>query len=135
MARPFLADAQFVQKAMDGKSDEINTCIACNQACLDNIFKMKIATCLVNPKACHEDQFKNEKTDSPKKIAIIGAGPAGICAAIEADLRGHKVTLFEKSERIGGQFNIAKEIPGKEEFSSTIRYFETQISKSNIKFV
>jgi 2,4-dienoyl-CoA reductase (NADPH2) len=132
MARPFLADAQFVLKAKTGKSDEINTCIACNQACLDNIFKMKIATCLVNPKACHENEFRSGLSSNPKKIAIIGAGPAGVSAAIEADLRGHKVTLFEKASQIGGQFNIAKNIPGKEEFYETIRYFENKISRSNI---
>lgn len=132
MARPFLADPQFVHKAKSGKSDEINTCIACNQACLDNIFKMKIASCLVNPKACHESEFKEGKSKNPKSIAIIGAGPAGVSAAIEADLRGHKVTLYEKSSQIGGQFNIAKKIPGKEEFYETIRYFEIQIARSSI---
>lgn len=127
MARPFLADPNFVKKAIDGRADEINTCIACNQACLDHVFKMKTSSCLVNPHACHETLYKMEKKSSPKKLVVIGAGPAGVSFAIEASRLGHKVTIFEASSEIGGQFNIAKEIPGKEEFKETIRYFKKQI--------
>ena len=132
MARPFLADPYFVKKAMDDKSDEINTCIACNQACLDHIFKAKIASCLVNPRACHETEFVAKKQTSPKKIAVVGAGPAGLSCAIEASNCGHQVTLYEASAEIGGQFNMAKKIPGKEEFHETIRYFNKQLELSNV---
>ncbi|MCO8087035.1 NADPH-dependent 2,4-dienoyl-CoA reductase [Acinetobacter indicus] len=127
MARPFLADADFVVKAEQGRSDEINTCIACNQACLDHIFSMKIASCLVNPRACHETELIFKEASQPKNIAVIGAGPAGLSFAIYAADRGHEVTIFEASNQIGGQFNIAKTIPGKEEFYETLRYFKRQI--------
>lgn len=126
MARPFLADPEIVNKFQNDKADEVNTCIACNQACLDHIFKGKIASCLVNPKACHELDFvPNSK--GFKQIAVIGAGPAGISFAIEAQRLGHKVSIYEKSSQIGGQFHLAKKIPGKEEFEETIRYFKKQI--------
>src|SRR5690606_3664080 len=115
MARPMLADAEFVKKASEGRSDEINTCIGCNQACLDQIFSMQIASCLVNPRACYETELLFKSTDIIKNIAVIGAGPAGLSFATYAAQRGHEVTIFEASHQIGGQFNIAKTIPGKEE--------------------
>lgn len=134
MARPMLADAFFVQKAEQGRSDEINTCIGCNQACLDHIFSMKIASCLVNPRACHETELIFKEATQTKKIAVIGAGPAGLSFATYAAERGHQVTIFEASNQIGGQFNIAKTIPGKEEFYETLRYFKRQIElQPNIK--
>lgn len=123
MARPFLADADFVAKAASGRSDEINTCIACNQACLDHTFSNRRATCLVNPRACYETELVFRKTATARRIAVVGAGPAGLSAAAEAAERGHRVTLFDAQDRIGGQFNIAMRIPGKEEFAETIRYF------------
>lgn len=127
MARPFLADAQFVLKAAGGRVDEINSCIACNQACLDHIFQGKVATCLVNPRACHETELIYRPVDRKKKIAVIGGGPAGLsCAAIAAE-RGHQVTLFEQADKIGGQLNMAVRIPGKEEFKETLRYFQHQL--------
>lgn len=132
MARPFLADPYLLSKAMAGKEDQINTCIGCNQACLDHIFKNKICSCLVNPKACHETEFEKEKAKKNKKIAVIGAGPAGLSFAIEAKQLGHDVTIYEAKNQIGGQFNIAKEIPGKEEFHETIRFFKTMISELGI---
>lgn len=135
MARPFLADPNFVKKSLEEKTKEINTCIACNQACLDNIFKGKIASCLVNPKACYETEFSNEVTITPKKVAVIGAGPAGMACALEAAKRGHRVSLFEKSHSLGGQFNLAKAIPGKEEFHETIRYFTEQLKKYHVNIV
>ena len=136
MARPMLADAFFVQKAEQGRSDEINTCIGCNQACLDHIFSMKIATCLVNPRACYETELIFKDTATAKNIAVIGAGPAGLSFATYAADRGHKVTIFEASNQIGGQFNIAKTIPGKEEFYETLRYFKRKIElQPNIKLV
>ncbi len=131
MARPFLADPEIVKKSFEKRTDEINTCIACNQACLDNIFKGHIASCLVNPKACFESDF-DTKIEKSQKVAVIGAGPAGMAAALEATRLGHKVTLFEKSSELGGQFNLAKEVPGKEEFSETLRYFKTMLSKYNV---
>ncbi|OFC70998.1 NADPH-dependent 2,4-dienoyl-CoA reductase [Alteromonas confluentis] len=127
MARPFLADAEFVTKAEQNRSDEINTCIGCNQACLDNIFNGKLTSCLVNPRACHELQLQIAPTDAPQHIAIVGAGPAGLAAAVTAARRGHRVTLYDKASEIGGQFNIARQIPGKEEFSETLRYFSKQL--------
>ncbi len=127
MARPMLADAEFVKKASEGRSDEINTCIGCNQACLDQIFSMQIASCLVNPRACYETELLFKSTDIIKNIAVIGAGPAGLSFATYAAQRGHEVTIFEASHQIGGQFNIAKTIPGKEEFYETLRYFKRQI--------
>ena len=136
MARPMLADAFFVQKAEQGRSDEINTCIGCNQACLDHIFSMKIASCLVNPRACHETELIFKEAAQAKNIAVIGAGPAGLSFATYAAERGHQVTIFEASNQIGGQFNIAKTIPGKEEFYETLRYFKRQIElQPNIKLV
>ena len=133
MARPFLADPEFVSKAMENRSDQINTCIGCNQACLDHVFDGKMTSCLVNPRACHETELNIELSTAPKKIAVIGAGPAGLAAATTAAKRGHSVTLFDSATEIGGQFNIAKQIPGKEEFSETLRYFQRQISLLNVE--
>ncbi|UUS66385.1 MULTISPECIES: NADPH-dependent 2,4-dienoyl-CoA reductase [unclassified Acinetobacter] len=127
MARPMLADPRFVEKAEQGRSDEINTCIGCNQACLDHIFSMKIATCLVNPQACYETELIFKESAQVKNIAVIGAGPAGLSFATYAAERGHNITIFEASSQIGGQFNIAKTIPGKEEFYETLRYFKRKI--------
>lgn len=127
MARPFLADAFFVNKAMENKADEINTCIGCNQACLDHIFSRKHASCLVNPRACRETELTPVKVAKPKRIAVVGSGPAGLSFASIAAERGHLVTLFDSASEIGGQFNIAKQIPGKEEFYETIRYFNRQL--------
>ncbi|MBU3012179.1 NADPH-dependent 2,4-dienoyl-CoA reductase [Polaribacter vadi] len=132
MARPFLADPEWVNKAKADKSDEINTCIGCNQACLDHVFQQKVASCLVNPRACHETELNYNPTDNKKKIAVIGAGPAGLAASTIAAKRGHSVTLFDASSEIGGQFNMAKQIPGKEEFYETIRYFQKQIDLHNV---
>ncbi|WP_423139959.1 FAD-dependent oxidoreductase [Providencia alcalifaciens] len=132
MARPFLADEAFVSKAQEGRADEINTCIGCNQACLDQIFNGKLAGCLVNPQAVREMDYPNELADKPKKVAIVGAGPAGLSCAIYAAKRGHQVTLFERSNQIGGQFNLAKQIPGKEEFYETLRYFSRQLQRLNV---
>jgi len=127
MARPFLADPEWVHKAKEERADEINTCIGCNQACLDHVFKQKVASCLVNPRACHETELSYSQTRNRKKIAVVGAGPAGLAAATIAAQRGHQVTLFDAASEIGGQFNMAKQIPGKEEFYETIRYFNKQI--------
>ncbi|KHN67287.1 NADPH-dependent 2,4-dienoyl-CoA reductase [Acinetobacter calcoaceticus] len=136
MARPMLADAEFVLKASQGRSDEINTCIGCNQACLDHIFSMKIATCLVNPRACYEIELIFKEAQVQKNIAVIGAGPAGLSFAVYAADRGHQVKIFEASHQIGGQFNIAKTVPGKEEFYETLRYFGRQIElRPNIELV
>lgn len=132
MARPFLADAQFVQKARENRADEINSCIACNQACLDHTFSGKITSCLVNPRACHETKLVIAPTPTPKNIAVVGAGPAGLAFAVTAAERGHKVTLFEASPQVGGQFNIAKKIPGKEEFNETLRYFRRQLELKGV---
>ena len=133
MARPFLADPEFINKAIANKSNEINTCIACNQACLDHAFKGKIASCLVNPLACHETEIIVNNTKTPKRIVVVGAGPAGLSYATTAAKRGHIVTLIEKSNSIGGQFNMAKKIPGKEEFYETLRYFDVMLQKYNVK--
>lgn len=133
MARPMLADPYFVNKAAQGRADEINTCIGCNQACLDHIFNRKIASCLVNPRACHETLLVPAPAFTPKKIAVVGAGPAGLACATEAAKRGHQVTLFEASNQIGGQFNVAKQIPGKEEFNETLRYFTRQIELTGVR--
>jgi len=133
MARPFLADAEFVLKAEQNRADEINTCIGCNQACLDHIFNGAQATCLVNPRACFETELNIVPALDKKKIAVVGAGPAGLAAATTAAQRGHSVILFEASNEIGGQFNIAKQVPGKEEFSETIRYFDKQIELLGIE--
>ncbi|MBB19578.1 NADPH-dependent 2,4-dienoyl-CoA reductase [Paraglaciecola mesophila] len=132
MARPFLADPDFVIKAIENRSDEINTCIGCNQACLDHVFEGKMTSCLVNPRACHETELSILPTQQPKNIAVIGAGPAGLAAAKTAAERGHSVTLFDSSDELGGQFNIAKQVPGKEEFYETIRYFKRQLELHNV---
>lgn len=132
MARPFLADAEFINKAAAGKSEQINTCIACNQACLDHIFSGKRATCLVNPRACYETELNFKPSNNKKKIAVVGAGPAGLSAATVLAERGHEVDLFDKAKQIGGQFNIAKQIPGKEEFHETIRYFRNKIDLTGV---
>ena len=132
MARPFLADPEWVNKAEADKSDEINTCIGCNQACLDHVFEQKVASCLVNPRACHETELNYIPTENKKKIAVIGSGPAGLAASTIAAQRGHVVTLFDADKEIGGQFNMAKQIPGKEEFYETIRYFKKQIELQNV---
>ena len=133
MARPFLADANFVAKAAENRADEINTCIACNQACLDHIFVGKIASCLVNPAACHETEIIITPTQNPKNLAVIGAGPAGLSFAVTAAMRGHDITLYDAAAEIGGQFNLAKRIPGKEEFSETLRYYAKQIELTGVK--
>ncbi|WP_368356667.1 FAD-dependent oxidoreductase [Polaribacter sp. ALD11] len=132
MARPFLADPEWVNKAAEERADEINTCIGCNQACLDHVFEQKVASCLVNPRACHETELVYNQTENKKKIAVIGAGPAGLAAATVAAKRGHNVTLFDANNETGGQFNIAKQIPGKEEFYETLRYFNKQIEIHNV---
>ncbi|PWG06925.1 NADPH-dependent 2,4-dienoyl-CoA reductase [Polaribacter aquimarinus] len=132
MARPFLADPEWVDKAKEEKADEINTCIGCNQACLDHVFQQKVASCLVNPRACHETELNYHPTENQQKVAVIGAGPAGLAAATIAAQRGHTVTLFDAASEIGGQFNMAKQIPGKEEFYETIRYFNKQIELHNV---
>lgn len=132
MARPFLADAQFVEKAKAGDSKSINVCIACNQACLDQVFMNRTASCLVNPRACHETRLLYELVDKPQHIAVVGGGPAGMAFAEVAARRGHQVTLFEKSNSLGGQFNLAKRIPGKDEFQHTINYFNHQLAKYKV---
>lgn len=133
MARPFLADAFFVQKAMDNKSEEINTCIACNQACLDHTFSGKLTSCLVNPRACHETKLSYLPATQKKKIAVVGAGPAGLTSATVLGERGHTVDLFEAETEIGGQFNMAKVIPGKEEYAETIRYYDAMLKKYGVQ--
>jgi 2,4-dienoyl-CoA reductase (NADPH2) len=132
MARPFLADADFVAKAASGRTDEINTCIGCNQACLDHTFSNKRASCLVNPRACHETELVYAKTSKPRKVAVVGAGPAGMSAATVAAECGHQVTLFDSSDSVGGQFKIAAQIPGKEEFVETIRYFKRKLELTGV---
>lgn len=133
MARPFLADPYWVNKTATNRVDEINTCIACNQACLDHTFKNQRATCLVNPRAAFETELVYVKTAKPKRVAVVGGGVAGMSAATVAAERGHQVTLFEASHEVGGQFNLAKVIPGKEEFHETIRYFKVQIEKTGVE--
>ncbi|WP_310729381.1 NADPH-dependent 2,4-dienoyl-CoA reductase [Streptomyces sp. N2A] len=128
LARPFLADPDFVAKAADGRAAEINTCIGCNQACLDHTFSGKITSCLVNPRACHETELVLAPTRLRKRLAVVGAGPAGLACAVSAAKRGHEVTLFEAADEIGGQLNIAKRVPGKEEFEETLRYFREQLA-------
>ena len=132
MARPFLADAQWVSKARAGHSDRINTCIGCNQACLDQIFAGRITSCLVNPRACHETEMPVTPTQNVKRLAVIGAGPAGLAFAVNAAARGHQVTLFDRAAEVGGQFNIARQIPGKEEFSETLRYYRRQLALTGV---
>jgi 2,4-dienoyl-CoA reductase (NADPH2) len=132
MARPLLADPQFVRKAAEGRSGDINTCIACNQACLDHIFEGKIATCLVNPRACHESELTFTPTDTPLKVAVVGAGPAGMACAVTAAERGHRVILYEQAEALGGQLRLAVAVPGKQEFNETLRYFERRIDQTGV---
>lgn len=132
MARPFLADAELLSKAQSGRADEINTCIGCNQACLDQIFVGKVTSCLVNPRACHETKMPVLPTVVKKNLAVVGAGPAGLAFAINAAARGHAVTLFDANAEIGGQFNIAKQIPGKEEFYETLRYYRRMIDVTGV---
>jgi 2,4-dienoyl-CoA reductase (NADPH2) len=135
MARPLLADPEFVVKAAEGRSDEINTCIACNQACLDLVFENQVATCLVNPRAGRETELNYLPAQIPKRIAVVGAGPAGLACATIAAGRGHRVTLFDSADRIGGQFNMAKVVPGKEEFHQTLRYFRRRIELTGVQLV
>jgi len=132
MARPFLADPHFVNKAAENRADEINICIACNQACLDHTFEMKRASCLVNPQACHETELVYIPVTNKKKVAVIGAGPAGLSASTVAAERGHDVTLFDMASEIGGQFNYAKQIPGKEEFYEMIKYYGRRVEVSGV---
>ncbi len=133
MARPFLADPDFVNKAATNRADEINTCIGCNQACLDHIFARQLASCLVNPYACRETEMKLRAAKERLKIAVVGAGPAGLACATTAAARGHYVTLFEAAAEIGGQFNLARRIPGKEEFAETLRYFRTRLRQLGVR--
>jgi 2,4-dienoyl-CoA reductase (NADPH2) len=133
MARPFLADAAFVNKAAENRADEINTCIGCNQACLDQIFSLQAASCLVNPRACRETEIKIIPVRRKQHLAVVGAGPAGLSCAVTAASRGHRVTLFEKEDKIGGLLNVAREIPGKQEFDETLRYFNRQIELSGVE--
>ncbi len=133
MARPFLADPEFMNKAAAGRSDRINTCIGCNQACLDHTFSGLTTSCLVNPRACHETVLVIEPTTRPRKVAVVGAGPAGLAAATTAARRGHEVTLFESDDKIGGQFDIARQVPGKEEFAETMRYFTHELEDSGVQ--
>jgi 2,4-dienoyl-CoA reductase (NADPH2) len=132
MARPFLADADFVAKAARGRAAEINTCIGCNQACLDHYFTGEVSTCLVNPFACHETMLTAQPASAARRIAVVGGGPAGMAAALTLAGRGHRVTLFEAADRLGGQFNMAKVIPGKEDYAETIRYFETRLPPEGV---
>ncbi|MDP3166665.1 MAG: FAD-dependent oxidoreductase, partial [Hydrogenophaga sp.] len=133
MARPFLADPEFVNKAAQGRSQDINTCIACNQACLDHAFQAKIASCLVNPRAGHELELVIRRAPAQKRIAVIGAGPAGLAAATTLAERGHSVDLYDSADQIGGQFNLAKRVPGKEEFEETLRYFGQRIKATGVR--
>jgi 2,4-dienoyl-CoA reductase (NADPH2) len=132
MARPLLADADFVSKAAAGRADEINVCIACNQACLDHTFSRQVASCLLNPRACRETELNYVRSATPKSLAVVGAGPAGLAFSCVAAGRGHRVTLFEAADEIGGQFNLAKRIPGKEEFSETLRYYARQLELTGV---
>ncbi|MBK5009180.1 4-dienoyl-CoA reductase [Pseudomonas sp. S60] len=132
MARPFLADPAFVNKAAAGRADQINTCIGCNQACLDHTFGGKLTSCLVNPRACHETELNYLPVQTAKRIAVVGAGPAGLVAATVAAERGHAVTLYDAAREIGGQFNVAKRVPGKEEFYETLRYFGNKVRSTGV---
>lgn len=132
IGRPMLADPQFARKAFEGRPDEINTCIACNQACLDHVFEHKVISCLVNPRAAHETQITYSRARVARRIAVVGAGPAGLSFAVTAAQRGHCVTIFERGEEIGGHLNLAKKVPGKEEFHETLRYFARQIEVTGV---
>ncbi|MBE2264406.1 MAG: NADPH-dependent 2,4-dienoyl-CoA reductase [Burkholderiaceae bacterium] len=133
MARPLLADPEFVKKSAQGRSDQINTCIACNQACLDHVFQNKLSSCLVNPRACHETELVYRPTPNRRRIAVVGAGPAGLTAATVAAERGHEVDLFDGDTRIGGQLNMARVVPGKEEFDEMIRYFQRRVETTGVR--
>ncbi|MFH9468845.1 FAD-dependent oxidoreductase [Streptomyces clavifer] len=133
MARPFLADPDFVAKAAAGRADAINTCIGCNQACLDHIFSLRITSCLVNPRACHETELVLSPTRTRKRVAVVGAGPAGLACAVTAAERGHAVTLFDAADEIGGQLDVARRVPGKEEFNETLRYFRTRLAEEGVE--
>ncbi|MGA5046027.1 FAD-dependent oxidoreductase [Streptomyces arboris] len=133
MARPFLADPEFVAKAAAGRADAINTCIGCNQACLDHIFSLQITSCLVNPRACHETELVLSPTRTRKRVAVVGAGPAGLACSVTAAERGHAVTLFDTADEIGGQLNVARRVPGKEEFNETLRYFRTRLAELDVE--
>ncbi|MFJ7255152.1 FAD-dependent oxidoreductase [Streptomyces sp. NPDC098085] len=133
MARPFLADPDFVVKAAEGRPDAINTCIGCNQACLDHVFSGRVTSCLVNPRACHETELTLAPTRTVKRVAVVGAGPAGLACAVSASERGHRVTLFDAAEEIGGQLNVARRVPGKEEFNETLRYFRTRLAEEKVE--
>lgn len=133
MARPFLADPEFVAKAAAGRADAINTCIGCNQACLDHIFSLQITSCLVNPRACHETELVLSPTRTRKRVAVVGAGPAGLACSVTAAERGHAVTLFDAADEIGGQLNVARRVPGKEEFDETLRYFRTRLAELDVE--
>ena len=132
LARPFLADSHFVAKAAQGRSEEINTCIGCNQACLDHTFSLKTSSCLVNPRACHETELVLSPTRNRKNIAVVGAGPAGLAFSISAAEIGHSVTLFDAADRIGGQLTMARRVPGKEEFDETLRYYRVHLDKYGV---
>lgn len=132
MARPLLADPEFARKTRENRADEINTCIACNQACLDRIFTDRVATCLVNPRAGREIEFDDSKTTAPKHFAVVGGGPAGMAFAINAAQRGHRVTLFEAGDQLGGQLNMARKVPGKNEFNEMLRYFRVSLERLKV---
>ncbi|MFB7188144.1 FAD-dependent oxidoreductase [Streptomyces sp. NPDC056230] len=132
MARPFLADPEFVVKAAEGRAEAINTCIGCNQACLDHVFSGRVTSCLVNPRACHETELVLSPTRTVKRVAVVGAGPAGLACAVSAAERGHRVTLFDAAEEIGGQLDVARRVPGKEEFNETLRYFRTRLAEEKV---
>ncbi len=132
MARPFLADPDFVAKAARGQAARIAPCIACNQACLDHTFAGKVSSCLVNPRACHETELTVTPATKPKRIAVVGAGPAGLAAALTLDERGHEVTLFEAAADIGGQLNLARQVPGKEEFDGLVAWYRTMLAASRV---
>ena len=132
MARPLLADPEFVVKAARNEAHRINTCIACNQACLDHTFKNSCASCLVNPRACYETELNFPPASKPQQVAVVGAGPAGLACATVAAGRGHQVTLFDQADDIGGQFNMARKVPGKEEFNETLRYFRQRLEDTGV---